>query len=159
ESWWNRAAFVCEPTGHLVSVARLRTEQADFVAPFEGENLYASSDAWSAPVMAETGPDGAVWIADWYNIIVQHLRPGAPFERTQGERGRGAAYLAPLREKPMGRIYRIFPKGSADPGPPAADPVDGLADPSLVRRLHAQRRIVEGGRKDLVPRLREAAGE
>ncbi len=156
--WWNRAAFVCEPTGHLVAMARLRTEDADFSAEFEGNNLYASSDAWSAPVAAETGPDGAVWIADWYKIIVQHNRPGAPFEQTQVEKGRGAAYVTPLRDKAMGRIYRVFPKGSADPGPPAADPVDGLADPSLVRRLHAQRMIVGGGRRDLVPRLREAAG-
>ncbi len=157
ESWWNRAAFVCEPTGHLVSVARLHTENADFVAPFEGENLYASSDAWSAPVAAETGPDGAVWIADWYNIIVQHLRPGAPFEQTQVERGQGAGYLTPLREKPMGRIYRVFPKGSAGPEPVAADPIDGLADPSLVRRLHAQRKIVENGDRVFVPHLKAAA--
>mgnify|MGYP000113660408 CR=1 FL=1 len=26
----------------------------------------------NAPVCAEVGPDGAVWICDWYNLIVQH---------------------------------------------------------------------------------------
>jgi putative membrane-bound dehydrogenase-like protein len=151
EDWRNKVAFVCEPTGHLVSMTRLRTENADFIAAFEGENLYASSDAWSAPVAAETGPDGAVWIADWYNIIVQHNRPGAPFEQTKVERGAGAAYITPLREKAMGRIYRVFPKGSPEPERAALDPGDrlslakGLGDPSLVRRLHAQRLLVEWG--------------
>lgn len=149
--WQNKVAFVCEPTGHLVSMARLSTENADFFASFEGGNLYASSDAWSAPVAAETGPDGAVWIADWYNIIVQHNRPGAPFEQTKVERGAGAAYVTPLREKAMGRIYRVYPKGSPEPQRVALAPSDwlslakGLDDPSLVRRLHAQRLLVEWG--------------
>ncbi len=163
ESWRNRGAFVCEPTGHLVSTGRLSTEHADFTAEFAGENLYASADAWSAPVAAETGPDGAVWIADWYNIIVQHNRPGAPFEQTKVERGRGAAYLTPLREKPMGRIYRVFPKGSADHETAALDPADpaglleGLKHPSLVVRLHAQQQIAEHGEAKLIPALKEAA--
>lgn len=159
--WWNRAVFVCEPTGHLVSLGHLRTEAADFVTEFEGNNLYASSDAWSAPVAAETGPDGAVWIADWYNIIVQHLRPGAPFEHTKVERGPGAGYLTPLRDHPLGRIYRVFPKESraATSPPPAADPLAALNDANLGRRLHAQRILVETGRHDLVPRLKSAAAD
>ncbi len=159
ESWWDRTAFVCEPTGHLVAIGRMRTEHADFITEFDGNNLYASSDAWSAPVAAETGPDGAVWIADWYNIIVQHNRPGAPFEQTQVEKGKGAAYVTPRRDREHGRIYRIVPKNSAATEPPAADLVTGLSDPSLVRRLHAQRWIVEEHRKDLVPALKAAATE
>jgi putative membrane-bound dehydrogenase-like protein len=159
KEWWNQTAFVCEPTGHLVAIARLRNEDADFIAEFDGNNLYASSDAWSAPVAAETGPDGAVWIADWYNIIIQHNRPGAPFEQTQVERGPGAAYITPLREHRMGRIYRIVPKNSSNPEPPVDDLVARLADPSLVRRLHAQRQIVEKSQKAWVPALKAAAKE
>lgn len=161
--WWNTAAFVCEPTGHLVSMTRLRTENADFIASFEGENLYASSDAWSAPVAAETGPDGAVWMADWYNIIVQHLRPGAPFEQTKIERGQGSAYLTPLREKAMGRIYRIVPKDGAEPKRALLDParpetlLANLNDTTLIRRLHAQRLIMESGKRELIPQLVEIA--
>jgi len=161
ESWWNKAVFVCEPTGHLVALGMLESKDADFSTDFEGNNLYASSDAWSAPVAAETGPDGAVWVADWYNIIVQHNRPGAPFEKSRTERGKGGAYVTPLREKEFGRIYRIQPKGSQPKGGKpvkgASDLVAGLADPSLVRRLNAQRMIADGGRKDLIPGLKKAA--
>lgn len=153
DEWWNRTAFVCEPTGHLVAIAPLRNGNADIFADFEGNNLYASSDAWSAPVAAETGPDGAVWIADWYHIIVQHNRPGAPFEQTQVERGKGAAYVTPLRDRPMGRIYRVFPKDSRPDPAPYPVGIAGLKHPSLVVRLHAQRGIVEKGDKEVVDDL------
>lgn len=167
--WWNRAVFVCEPTGHLVALGWLRTENADFFTDFDGNNFYASADAWSAPVAAEPGPDGAVWIADWYNIIVQHNRPGAPFEQTKVERGPGAAYLTPLRERPFGRIYRVFPKASEEeskaetaeqPGaPPIAELIAQLEDENLLRRLHAQRRLVESGRTSLNPLLKTAVAK
>lgn len=150
DEWRNRTAFVCEPTGHLVAIARLERGNADIFADFEGNNLYASSDAWSAPVVAETGPDGAVWIADWYHIIVQHNRPGAPFEQTHVERGKGAAYVTPLRDRPMGRIYRVFPKGRRPDPAPYPVGIEGLKHPSLVVRLHAQRGIVEKGDRKVV---------
>ncbi|WP_193214922.1 PVC-type heme-binding CxxCH protein [Luteolibacter marinus] len=157
EDWWYKTAFVCEPTGHLVAMARLRTENADFIAEFEGNNLYASSDAWSAPVAAETGPDGAVWIADWYNIIVQHNRPGAPFEQTKVDRGQGAAYVTPLRDKQRGRIYRVFPKNSESEPQPPQHLMAALADPTLEVRLQAQRQIIQRDTKDLIPSLVQAA--
>lgn len=163
DGWRNRAVFVCEPTGHLVSLGWLKKENADFSTGFDGNNLYASSDAWSAPVAAETGPDGAVWIADWYHIIVQHNRPGAPFEQTKVERGKGAAYVTPLREKRMGRIYRITPENYKNRKGLELDPEDrgslleGLHEPSLVKRLHAQRLIVERGKTDVVDALSAAA--
>ncbi|WP_200270274.1 PVC-type heme-binding CxxCH protein [Luteolibacter pohnpeiensis] len=156
ESWWNRTAFVCEPTGHLVSVGEMRHENAEFFTYFEGNNLYASADAWSAPVAAEVGPDGAVWIADWYNIIVQHNRPGAPFEQTKVDRGKGAAYVTPLREKPLGRIYRVYPKGSKNTAVPS-DLIDGLSSPNLFWRQKSQQQIVEQRRTDLQEKLLQLA--
>ncbi len=38
----------------------------------EGFNLLAGADEWVSPVFAEVGPDGAVWVADWYSYIIQH---------------------------------------------------------------------------------------
>ena len=156
ESWWNRTALVCEPTGHLVAIGEMRTENAEFFTHFEGNNLYASADAWSAPVAAEIGPDGAVWIADWYNIIVQHNRPGAPFEQTKVERGKGGAYVTPLREKPLGRIYRVFPKGSKNPPQPSGL-IGGLSNPNLFWRLKSQQQIVEQHRTEFIAELRGLA--
>ena len=57
-------------------------------------NLLASDDEWTAPIMAEVGPDGNVWVIDWYNYIVQHNPTPAGFKT-----GKGAAYETDLRDK------------------------------------------------------------
>src|SRR5262245_65961352 len=67
-----------------------------------GWNLAASRDEWAAPIDAQVGPDGNMWVIDWYNIIVQH-NPTPQGYRT----GKGAAYESDLRDKKYGSIYRM----------------------------------------------------
>ena len=71
-------------------------------------NLLASDDEWCAPIMAEVGPDGNVWVIDWYNFIVQHNPTPAGFKT-----GKGGAYETELRDKKHGRIYRLVYKNAA----------------------------------------------
>ena len=54
-------------------------------------NLLASDDEWTAPIMAEVGPDGNVWVIDWYNYIVQHNPDAARLQDRQGRGLRNAA--------------------------------------------------------------------
>jgi len=151
ERFRNNAVFVTEPTGHLVATGMVQRDSADLHLHFTGENIFSSADAWSAPVVAEVGPDGAVWIADWYNLIIQHNpTPSVESAGMLAETGRGAAYVTPLRDVQHGRIYRILPTGAAkQSAAPALDPknwqslVAGLASPSLRTRMHAQRLLVE----------------
>ncbi len=153
KEYWNRTAFVAEPTGHLVATFQLQRNGADFISR-NSWNLVASDDEWSAPIMAEVGPDGNVWIIDWYNIIVQHNPTPAGF-RT----GKGNAYETELRDKKHGRIYRLVYK-DAKPAPPVtlkdAPPeklVATLGHDNLLWRRHAQRLLVERGKTDIVPAL------
>ncbi len=74
-------------------------------------NLLASDDEWTAPIAGEVGPDGAVWMIDWYNYIVQHNPIPEGFKG-----GKGGAYETELRDKSHGRIYRIVWDGAAAPG-------------------------------------------
>lgn len=165
ERYRNRAAFVCEPTGHLVATGFVGREGADLHLNFTGENLFTSADAWSAPVAAEVGPDGAVWIADWYNLIIQHNpTPSLESAGMLAETGRGAAYVTPLRDTEHGRIYRVVPSKGAKAAKGAAAPVlevakwqglvAGLKAPGMITRLHAQRLLVEtrpaGAAKELL---------
>mgnify|MGYP003677804654 FL=1 len=101
QAFWNRAQFVSEPTGHVLGLFFLNREGADFAAHNAG-NLVASDDEWTAPIYGEVGPDGAVWMADWYNYVIPHNPTPKGFET-----GRGAAYETPLRDKTHGRLYRI----------------------------------------------------
>lgn len=142
--WWNKTAFVCGPTGHLVGTFVLRRDGADFTST-SPINLLASDDEWSAPIMAEVGPDGAVWIIDWYNYIVQHNPTPNGFKT-----GRGQAYESELRDKRHGRIYRVLPEDDQKlhtftplTNAKNSELVENLKHPSLQWRLHAQRLLVE----------------
>jgi putative membrane-bound dehydrogenase-like protein len=157
--YWNRTAFVCEPTGHLAATFTIRPEGAGFRSR-NAWNLLASDDEWTSPIMAEVGPDGNVWVIDWYNYIVQHNPTPAGFQT-----GRGSAYVTPLRDKTHGRIYRLVAKGAkarqplglAD-GPPERL-VETLRNDNMFWRLHAQRLLVERGKLDVLPALVKLAGD
>ena len=153
KEYWNRAAFVCEPTGHLVHIDWLVPQGSAFVAK-DGFNLLASDDAWTAPIAAQVGPDGAVWVLDWYSPVVQHNPTPHGFKT-----GAGAAYETPLRDKKHGRIWRIV-ADDAKPVPyPKLDPNDpatliaALGHENLFWRLQAQRLLVERGKIDVLPKL------
>ena len=57
--YWNRTAFVCEPTGHIVATFALEPRGAGFTSRMAWD-LVASDDEWTAPIQAEVGPDGQV---------------------------------------------------------------------------------------------------
>jgi putative membrane-bound dehydrogenase-like protein len=153
--YWNRAAFVSEPTGHLVSTFQIKGQGSDFVSR-NAWNLLASDDEWTSPIVAEVGPDGCVWIIDWYNYIVQHNPTPQGFKT-----GKGAAYETTLRDKTHGRIYRLVPKNAKLPEAMSlrdATPeklVATLKNDNMFWRKHAQRLLVERGNRDVVPRLLE----
>lgn len=101
QQYWNRTAFVCGPTGHLVGTFVLKPNGTDFTSASPC-NLIASDDEWAAPIAAEVGPDDNVWVLDWYNYIVQHNPTPHGFKT-----GKGNAYESELRDKKHGRIYRV----------------------------------------------------
>ncbi len=157
--YWNRVAFISEPTGHLLAKGALEKQGAGF-ALMDEWNFLASSDEWVSPVHAEVGPDGAVWVADWYNFIIQHNPTPTP-ERGgyAAETGRGNAHINPLRDRARGRIYRVAYKNapSYTPIELSHDDPDGLVDAlesdNLFWRMTAQRMLVERGDQDVVDDL------
>jgi putative membrane-bound dehydrogenase-like protein len=151
--YWNRTAFISEPTGHLTATMALLPNGADFKARY-GWNLVASDDEWCAPIDAQVGPDGHVWVIDWYNFIVQHNPTPAGFTT-----GRGNAYETELRDKKHGRIYRIVYTKAKSEKPftlkdaSAEQLVEALKHPNMTWRLHAQRLLVERGKTDVAAAL------
>jgi hypothetical protein len=151
--FWNRAAFVTGPEGHLVSTFLIQPLGGTYLSRYEW-NLAASDDEWTAPIAAEVGPDGQVWLIDWYNYIVQHNPTPAGYQT-----GRGNAYETDLRDKTHGRIYRVvYTKRQPEPSPALSldDPRSLLAaldHSNMFWRLHAQRLLVERGETDVVGEL------
>ncbi|HEY1603189.1 MAG TPA: PVC-type heme-binding CxxCH protein [Pirellulales bacterium] len=155
--YWNRAALVCEPTGHLVHLDWLVPQGSSFVA-HDGYNLLASTDPWSAPIAAQVGPDGAVWVLDWYNYVVQHNPTPHGFQT-----GPGNAYETTLRDKAHGRVYRVvYGQNAGAPAPhldrdKSAALLAGLSHENLFWRLQAQRLLVERGSGDVATELVQLA--
>jgi putative membrane-bound dehydrogenase-like protein len=153
QAYWNRIAFITEPTAHLVGQGVIEKDGAGFVTR-DGYNLLAGAEEWVAPVHAQVGPDGAVWVADWYNFIAQH-NPTPPGYSN----GPGNAYETSMRDRHRGRIYRVVHKAGARSAAPRlagaapATLVAALASDNMLWRLHAQRLLVERGRADVVPAL------
>jgi uncharacterized protein len=151
--YWNRTAFISEPTGHLTATMTFEPSGTSFKARY-GWNLVASDDEWCAPIDAQVGPDGHMWVIDWYAFIVQHNPTPAGFKN-----GRGNAYETELRDKSHGRIYRVVYKKAPVEKPftlKDATPeklVEALKHPNMTWRLHAQRLLLDRGKDDVVPAL------
>ncbi|MGV3764051.1 PVC-type heme-binding CxxCH protein [Parapedobacter sp.] len=154
QEYWNRVAFISEPTGRLVHRHVLEQVGAGFKEKGDGWNMVASSDNWFGPVAAKVGPDGAVWILDWYNFIIQHNPTPDGFEN-----GEGNAYIDPLRDNTKGRIYRLVHEDAKRYKPVKLDPdrpgtlVDALENDNMFWRLTAQRLLVESGNTEVADDL------
>jgi putative membrane-bound dehydrogenase-like protein len=157
--YWNKTAFVSDPTGHLTATFVLQPAGATYTARY-GWNLVASDDEWAAPIDAQVGPDGHVWVLDWYNFIVQHNPTPAGFQT-----GKGAAYETDLRDKTRGRVYRLVytkakPEARVDlKDAPPEKLVETLKHPNLGWRLHAQRLLIDRGQRDVLPALQKLVAD
>ena len=94
------------------------------------------------PIDAKMGPDGALYIADWYNPIIQHGEVDFRDER---------------RDRTHGRIWRVsFPDRELDPWPA----FERLETPSLVKLLKDPSLSVrQFSRQELWQRCRSSAEE
>ena len=96
------------------------------------------------PIDVKMGPDGAIYIADWYNPIIQH-----------GE----VDFRDPRRDHTRGRIWRVSAKGRplvARPklvGAPVKDLLDALKTPEDWTRQQAKRVLKERGAAEVIPAL------
>jgi len=108
-------------------------EQPDFVT---------CDDPWFRPVNIQVGPDGALYIADFYNCIIGHYE--VPLEH-------------PRRDRERGRIWRVVYTGKGVENAPTTAPaiapnVDAagledllalLGNPNLTVRTQATHEIVD----------------
>ena len=157
--YWNRVALVGEPTGNLLHRAVIERSGSGY-REVDGRNLLASADEWTSPIAAQVGPDGAVWVLDWYAFIKQH---NTPWPRPPGgmrwQTGKGNSYITPYRDRESGRIYRLLWKGAPRSAPLALSPdrpqqlVATLRHTNMFWRMTAQRLLVERGRADVLPAL------
>jgi len=109
-----------------------------------GGDLILSGDKWFRPVDTLIGPDGAVYIVDWYDARANHVDPRNNWDKTNG------------------RIYRLSHKDAPKlPRPDlrkmtSLELVDVLNHPNIWYRTEARRRLAEGQYAAALPALKKA---
>ena len=102
-------AFVCEPTANLIK--RNKISEEGFMLSAQGfykeREFLASTDERFRPISLASGPDGALYVADLYRGIIEHVIFMMPYLKHQ--------ILSRGLDKPigLGRIYRITHEGKA----------------------------------------------
>jgi putative heme-binding domain-containing protein len=102
----------------------------------EKDDFLKSRDPWFRPVDIQMGPDGALYVADFYNRIIGHYEVDLKH---------------PGRDRYRGRVWRITYEGKDGPPPVAANLAeasmallaDKLADSNLATRLLAMSELTD----------------
>ncbi len=143
---WDGTHFSSEPTVNLVHRDLLVGGGPHLLAKRQGiDEFLAGRDLWFRPVETRIGPDGALYIGDFYNLAVAHNDTRGPLH------GPFNAALRPDRDHEHGRIWRVQHKQarvleSPRMGPSnAVDLVKQLGSPNRLMRMTAQRLLVEKG--------------
>jgi putative membrane-bound dehydrogenase-like protein len=150
---FENVSFVAEPVHNVVHADVWSDEGSTFAArrKYDGKEFLASTDAWFRPVNFYVGPDGALYVLDYYREVIEHP------EWTSAE-----TYESDLiyHGKQLGRIYRIVPPVGLPPfrnirlgDASDVELVEQLANPNIWWRRTAQRLLVERRRDGAVPEL------
>jgi putative heme-binding domain-containing protein len=125
------------------------TEDASGYASREKPELIKTNHPAFRPVDVKQGPDGAIYIADWYNPIIQH-----------GE----VDFRDPRRDQTHGRIWRVTFKGRALversrlEGAAVDELLAALKAPEDWTRQQAKRVLKERGAREVLPALARWVG-
>ena len=151
--------FIAEPVYNLVHVDVLEDSGTSFTASriFEQKEFLSSTDAWARPVNFYVGPDGALYVLDYYRKVIE-----SPEWMADEAVAAGGLYAG----SDMGRIFRVTP-ADAKPaewtkGLKLGDVSDNelianLANKNNWWRLNAQRLLVDRNDKKSIPGLIEMA--
>ena len=147
--------FVCEPVHHIVHRDILVPNGPTFTAKRAREEVefLASTDGWFSPVFTTTGPDGALYVVDFYRQTVEHPEYANDL-LDELDFSAGTRY---------GRIYRVLHDSTpSTPGPrlrqaSSAELVQQLSNPNMWWRIAAQQLLVQRQDRSVVALLQDFA--
>lgn len=158
-SYNDNVYFVGEPVSNIVHADLLKDDGASFTASRIGsgekKEFLASTDSWFRPVNMYVGPDGALYVLDYYRQVIEH-----PEWMSEEAIEAGVLYNG----MDMGRIYRItrtdgppatWTKGLTLGDAPSTDLVPQLAHTNSWWRRNAQRLLVDRADQQVVPALEQ----
>lgn len=142
---WRGNMITNDFRGHRVCRFVIKDNGSTYTSQ-EKTELIKTNHAAFRPIDIKMGPDGAIYIADWYNPIIQH-----------GE----IDFRDPRRDHTHGRIWRVTAKGRPLVKKPdlvnakTAELLDHLKSTEDWTRHNAKRVLKERGAKDVFPAVKE----
>ncbi len=133
--------------GNCLNVDRVERNQSTYRGLGEADFLSAN-DVWFMPVVQKVGPDGCLYVLDWYDRY--HCYQDASADPEGVDRGHG-------------RLYRVVHEATGRPKPVALDRatpaelVTYLGDANIYLRETSQRLLAEKNCAGVVPQLQAMA--
>ncbi|HSH17246.1 MAG TPA: PVC-type heme-binding CxxCH protein [Verrucomicrobiae bacterium] len=135
------SVFISEPVHNTVHREVLEPDGETFsshrAAGEEQSEFLASSDNWFRPTTSKVGPDGALYVADMYRLMIEHPEWISPELQARVDLRAGSD---------RGRIYRVVPDG-VEPRP--IPDLTKLDDHELATAMNSP----SGWQRDTVQRL------
>jgi putative membrane-bound dehydrogenase-like protein len=136
--------YVVNPITSRIQIVTLTRDAKGFPTYQKQEDFMLSADPWFRPIAAHFGPDGCLYIVDWYNKIISHNE----VPRTH-----------PDRDKSRGRIWRV--RHASQQARPRVDVaalsedelLEGLGGPNARIASQVWQEISDRKAIGLVPRL------
>tara|TARA_R110002096_G_scaffold316010_22_gene510476 strand:+ start:10649 stop:13789 length:3141 start_codon:yes stop_codon:yes gene_type:complete len=145
---WKEVALLANPITNTINRVKVDRDASGAVIATHLEDLLKCEDDWFRPVNLEFGPDGCLYIADWYNKVVSHNE----IPRTD-----------PSRDKTHGRIWRVR-HVSQKPGEipnlieaKDEDLAQSLTGPSRWEKRAAWHQIADRQATVLLPEIKDIA--
>jgi putative membrane-bound dehydrogenase-like protein len=153
---WNYSYFTTEPTLNIVHHQFVKPDGVSYtVAKEKGREeteFIRSKDLWFRPIENRVGPDGALYVVDFYNQAVIHNDTRGPVH------GPANAAVRPDRDHYFGRIWKVQHKQAKTLTVPVLDASDSqnLAEviqtsPNARVKQNAWRLISEQGDSKVQP--------
>ncbi|MEN9574481.1 MAG: hypothetical protein RL514_2336 [Verrucomicrobiota bacterium] len=141
---WQGRVVTCDFRANRVTSFSVTEQGAAYITKQETDICRTSNNTFR-PIDVKLGPDGALYIADWSNPIINH-----------GE----VDFRDPRRDREHGRIWRVSVKGKAGLKNPAltkastAALLTELLSPNHFNSSQATRLLVEKGAAAVAPELK-----
>ena len=109
--------IVVNPITNRLQIITVKTNEKGQYLYQKQEDFLISSDKWFRPIAAHFGPDGCLYVVDWYNKVISHNE---------------VPRAHPDRDKTHGRIWRIRHHSQKSVAPPN---LAKMSSPEVIKHL------------------------